>query len=203
MEFKEKVFGSHNTMTYLNPSNLLLYLGHLIMAKCQSKTWEEQIEAGSRVLDIRVFPEYDKYNNVIWRYGHGLVKFSKSESPNIYLVAKTLNEKAKLTHQDYFMRIILEKCKSETDVQNFVTLCKSLEDEFTNVKFLGGNRKSDWKKCYNFSSGITDNDVFQPVSSMAKDTKWYEKLCPWLYAKRMNKANKDKMKNGINLFDFI
>ena len=41
MEFKEKVFGSHNTMTYLRPSNWLLYLGHLIMSKCQSKTWIE------------------------------------------------------------------------------------------------------------------------------------------------------------------
>ena len=203
MEFNEKVFGSHNTMTYLSPSNWLLYLGHLIVAKCQSKTWEEQINAGSRVLDIRVFPEYDEYNNVIWRYGHGLIKISKSNSPNIYLIAKTLNDKAKSTNQDYYMRIILEKCNSETDVENFVMLCKSLENEFTNVKFLGGNRKGDWRKCYTFSSGITDNNVNQFVSSMAKDAKWYEKACPWLYAKRMNKANKDKMVNGINLFDFI
>ena len=203
MEFKEKVFGSHNTMTYLKPSNWLLYLGHLIMAKCQSKTWEEQISAGARVLDIRVLPEYDKYNNLTWRYGHGLVKFSKAKSPNIYLIARTLNNKAKLTHQDYYMRIILEKWKSETDVENFVMLCKSLEQAFTNVKFLGGNRKGDWRKCYTFSSDITDSNVNQPVSSMAEDARWYEKACPWLYAKRMNKANKDKMINGINLFDFI
>ena len=203
MEFKEKVFGSHNTMTYLRPSNWLLYLGHLIMSKCQSKTWIEQISNGARVLDIRVFPEYNKSHNVIWRYGHGLVKFSKSKSPNIYLIAKTLNDKAKLTHQDYYMRIILEKCKSETDVENFVMLCEGLEKEFPYVKFLGGNRKSDWRKCYTFLSDITDNNVNQPVSSMAPDARWYEKVCPWLYAKRTNKVNKDKMINGINLFDFI
>lgn len=203
MEFKEKVFGSHNTMTYLRPSNWLLYLGNLFFAKCQSKTWIEQISAGARVLDIRVLPEYDKYNNLTWRYGHGLVKFSKAKSPNIYLIARTLNDKANLTHQDYYMRIILEKCNSETDVEKFVMLCKSLEHEFPNVKFLGGNRKGDWRKCYTFSSDITDNNVNQPVSSMATDARWYEKVCPWLYAKRTNKVNKDKMINGINLFDFI
>ena len=82
-------------------------------------------------------------------------------------------------------------------------LCEGLEKEFPYVKFLGGNRKSDWRKCYTFLSDITDNNVNQPVSSMASDSRWYEKVCPWLYAKRTNKVNKDKMINGINLFDFI
>ena len=33
--------------------------------------------------------------------------------------------------------------------------------------------------------------------------KWYEKACPWLYAKRMNKENLTKMQYLTNLFDFI
>lgn len=202
MKFKEKLIGSHNTMTYLKPSNWLLYLGYLISAKCQNKTLVEQIDSGVRVLDIRVFPEYDKHGITFWRYGHGLTKFTKN-SPHIYIIANILNEKAKKDKKPMYMRIILERCKSERDVQEFINLCEHLELNYPYVKFLGGNRKKDWKKCYIFSSCITDNNVNQPVSSMAEDARWYEKICPWLYAKRMNKVNKDKLIKGINLFDFI
>ena len=202
MKFKEKLIGSHNTMSYLKPSNWLLYLGYLISAKCQNKTLVEQINSGVRVFDIRIFPEYDKHGTTFWRYGHGLTKFTRN-SPNIYLIVNTLNEKAKKDKKPMYMRIILERCKSERDVQEFIDLCKFLEFNYPHVEFLGGNRKKDWKKCYIFSTCITDNNVNQPVSSMAPDARWYEEICPWLYAKRMNKVNKDKLIKGINLFDFI
>ena len=201
MKFKEKLIGSHNTMTYLKPTNWLLYLGYLISAKCQNKTWLEQINSGVRVLDIRVFPEYI-FGSTFWRYGHGLIKFTRN-SPGIYNIASTINDMAKRTKKPMYMRIILERCKSERDVQEFINLCEHLELNYPYIKFLGGNRKKDWKKCYTFSLEITDNDVNQPVSSMAKDARWYEKICPWLYAKRMNKVNKYKLIKGINLFDFI
>ena len=201
MKFKEKLIGSHNTMTYLKPTNWLLYLGYLISAKCQNKTLVEQIDSGVRVFDIRVFPEYI-FGSTFWRYGHGLIKFTRN-SPSIYNIASTINDMAKRTKKPMYMRIILERCKSERDIQKFIELCKFLESNYPYVEFLGGNRKKDWKKCYIFSSCITDNNVNQPVSSMAKDARWYEKICPWLYAKRMNKVNKDKLIKGINLFDFI
>ena len=201
MKFKEKLIGSHNTMTYLKPTNWLLYLGYLISAKCQNKTWLEQINSGVRVLDIRVFPEYI-FGSTFWRYGHGLIKFTRN-SPGIYNIASTINDMAKRTKKPMYMRIILERCKSEHDVQEFINLCEHLELNYPYIKFLGGNRKKDWKKCYIFSSDITDSNVNQPVSSMAEDARWYEKICPWLYAKRMNKVNKDKLIKGINLFDFI
>ena len=201
MKFKEKLIGSHNTMSYLKPSNWLLYLGYLISAKCQNKTLVEQIDSGVRVFDIRVFPEYI-FGSTFWRYGHGLIKFTRN-SPSIYNIASTINDMAKRTKKPMYMRIILERCKSERDIQKFIELCKFLESNYPYVEFLGGNRKKDWKKCYIFSSCITDNNVNQPVSSMAKDARWYEKICPWLYAKRMNKVNKDKLIKGINLFDFI
>lgn len=201
MKFKEKLIGSHNTMTYLKPTNWLLYLGYLISAKCQNKTWLEQINSGVRVLDIRVFPEYI-FGSTFWRYGHGLIKFTRN-SPGIYNIASTINDMAKRTKKPMYMRIILERCKSERDVQEFINLCEHLELNYPYVKFLGGNRKKDWKKCYIFSSDITDSNVNQPVSSMAEDARWYEKICPWLYAKRMNKVNKYKLIKGINLFDFI
>lgn len=201
MKFKEKLIGSHNTMTYLKPTNWLLYLGYLISAKCQNKTWLDQINSGVRVLDIRVFPEYI-FGSTFWRYGHGLIKFTRN-SPGIYNIASTINDMAKRTKKPMYMRIILERCKSEHDVQEFINLCEHLELNYPYIKFLGGNRKKDWKKCYIFSSDITDSNVNQPVSSMAEDARWYEKICPWLYAKRMNKVNKYKLIKGINLFDFI
>ena len=145
MKFKEKLIGSHNTMTYLKPTNWLLYLGYLISAKCQNKTLVEQINSGVRVLDIRVFPEYI-FGSTFWRYGHGLIKFTRN-SPSIYNIANTINDMAKRTKKPMYMRIILERCKSERDVQEFINLCEHLELNYPYVTFLGGNRKKDWKKC--------------------------------------------------------
>jgi hypothetical protein len=38
---------------------------------------------------------------------------------------------------------------------------------------------------------------------MADDTLPCEKLLPFLYAKHSNKYNKNKLENGVNLFDFL
>lgn len=103
-----------------------------------------------------------------------------------------------------YVRLILEKYESDEECDCFVRSCKSLERlEYPNIKLFGGNRKGDWKKLYTFKGNIPDALNNQFVSSMMPDARWYEKICPYLYAKRMNKVNKGKMKEIINLFDFV
>ena len=82
----------------------------------------------------------------------------------------------------------------------FVNLCKKLETQYSNINFFGGNRKSDWKKLYTFSTGISDNKVHQYVSSMQPCSKL---ITPREYAKKHNEENLKKLSKDIDLFDFI
>lgn len=193
---EEIIYGSHNSMTFLPPKHWWGYLG-LWIARCQNKTLEEQFNAGARVFDFRIHYGYGD-----WEFAHGLVNFKSDISFWKYLgILKTL---ARANNETIYIRLILEKYESDEDCDCFIRYCKALErEEYSNLKFFGGNRKGDWKKLYTFKDNIPDALNNQFVSSMMPDARWYEKICPYLYAKRMNKENKGKMKEVINLFDFV
>lgn len=196
---EEIIYGSHNSMTFLPPKHWWGYLG-LWIARCQNKTIEEQFNAGARVFDFRIY--YD-YNEVEWNFAHGLINFKSDIRFWKYL--EILNTLARAKNETVYIRLILEKYESDEDCDCFIRYCnKALErGEYSNLKFFGGNRKGDWKKLYTFKGNIPDALNNQFVSSMMPDARWYEKICPYLYAKRMNKVNKGKMKEIINLFDFV
>lgn len=196
---KEKIiYGSHNSMTFLPPKHWWGYLG-LWIARCQNKTIEEQFNAGARVFDFRIY--YD-YNEIEWNFAHGLINFKSDISFWKYL--EILNTLARAKNETVYIRLILEKYESEEDCDCFIRYCKTLEKgKYSNLEFFGGNRKGDWKKLYTFKGNIPDALNNQFVSSMMPDARWYEKICPYLYAKRMNKVNKGKMKEIVNLFDFV
>lgn len=186
-------------MTFLPPKHWWGYLG-LWIARCQKKTIEEQFNAGARVFDFRIYYDYD--NMFGWSFAHGLIDFK--DNKGIYDYLKLLNNLAEEKKETVYVRLILEKYESDEECDCFVRSCKSLERlEYPNIKLFGGNRKGDWKKLYTFKGNIPDALNNQFVSSMMPDARWYEKICPYLYAKRMNKVNKGKMKEIINLFDFV
>lgn len=193
---EEIIYGSHNSMTFLPPKHWWGYLG-LWMARCQNKTLEEQLYAGARVFDFRIH-----YGDEDWEFAHGLVNFKSDISFWKYL--GNLNTLARANNETIYIRLILEKYESDEDCDCFIRFCKALERaEYSNLSFFGGNRKGDWKKLYTFKGNIPDALNNQFVSSMMPDARWYEKICPYLYAKRMNKVNKGKMKEIFNLFDFV
>lgn len=196
-KMEKVVIGTHNSMTWLKPKSLIMYLLALLFARCQKKHIIDQLNSGARAFDIRIF---NKDNT--WVFSHGLVNYTRS-SYNIYNVMDHLNDFSTLDSPIY-VRLLLEKYKTQEDKDKFVCLCELLEKEYPNIIFFGGYLKKPWEKLYTFKNDISENnEVHQWVSSMAEDAKWYEKYLPWLYAKRHNSINKLKVKPGINLFDFI
>lgn len=191
------VYGSHNTMTYLPIKNWWLFPG-LLIARCQKHNIEEQFKNGARVFDLRI---YFNTKSKQWEFAHGLIDFKSKET--LYWVVWRLAQLKKTTQDDVYVRIILEKWTSESQCYYFSDVCAAYELKYPKLKFIGGNRKGDWKKLYIFKTDVPDSLNNQWVSSMAEDARWYEKAFPFLYARRMNKKNKIKMKEKLNLFDFV
>lgn len=191
------VYGSHNTMTYLPIKNWWLFPG-LLIARCQNHNIEEQFKNGARVFDLRI---YFNTKSKQWEFAHGLINFKSKET--LYWVVWRLAQLKKTTQDDVYVRIILEKWTSESQCRYFSDVCAAYELKYPKLKFIGGNRKGDWNKLYTFKTDVPDNLNNQWVSSMAEDARWYEKAFPFLYARRMNKKNKIKMKEKLNLFDFV
>lgn len=180
------MIGSHNTMTYLKPRAWWMYLINS-WAKCQDKTLEEQLKK-VRCFDFRIY--YNSKKNK-WYFAHGLVEYNMDLITALEIV---MNNKRR---KNIYIRIIMEKGK---EIDKFKDLCRVIEVQFPNINFFGGNRKSDWKKIYSFSTGITDDKVNQWVSSMQPCCKL---ITPKRYAALNNLVNLTKASKGINLFDFI
>ena len=180
----KKIIGSHNSMSYLPPMNKWLKPFNWLFAKCQNDLFMTGIVG---CVDLRVYynKEYDK-----WMFAHGLIAYDR------LTLATYLN--MLLSKHNKYVRIILERDGYEDE---FIKLCDDLVKKYPNVTFLGGYRKSDWKHLYDFKD--SNIPIYQWVGSMAEDARWYEKFIPRLYAKRMNKVNMHKLKEGINLFDFL
>ena len=186
------IIGSHNTMTYAKPRKW--WYGFISpFAVCQNKTIEEQLNYGIGLFDLRVRWRKDR-----WVFAHGLYEV-ESEAPDKIIMK--ISDKAVPLGCDAYVRLILETSKADEEQEKrFVELCESLLD-IPNIIYLGGNRKFDWKQIYDF--GFNPN-IWQPVSSMAEDARWYEKILPILYAVRRNKYNLWKaFFNKFSLFDFV
>ena len=215
MENRPVLFGSHNTMSYLKPNfrglQWLLWpfimIVYYITARCQSDALYNQFKKGARVFDLRICSRrYLKPELNNWIFAHGILRFD--ERVHAYDVIKELHEMAKEDNTKVYIRIILEQCVDIVDERNFESFCQEICNRFNDdhAVFFGGNRRADWEKLYTFPKNSLDfNDINnnQWVSSMASDAKWYEKICPYLYAKRMNSTNFNKMSYLTNLFDFI
>lgn len=173
---------SHNSMTYLKPDKWYMYPFRFI-AKCQSKTVEEQYEAGVRMFDIRI--GFDKHNNP--KFKHGLMTYkSNIDSVFKYLVSKN----------DVIIRVT-----SEDSNPIFYNFCSYLVGKYGN-RFCGGCRKSDWKQVYSFIS-TSKFIIVENYSSMPSNPKWYG-IFPWIYAKLKNRKSKSTFNNnGYLMLDFI
>lgn len=178
--------GSHNTMSYLPPRRWWQWPLR-IFARCQRRTLAEQIAAGIRVFDLRVYRDGDR-----WHFAHGLVSFRGAE---LYGVLEQLPPHS-------IVRLILERGRK--NVMAFRALCQHLEAAHKHLTFIGGRRKKDWALLYDFAANKQYPDwlIFQHVSSMAADARWYEKILPCLYARR-RKPSMDELAEGIHLYDFI
>lgn len=182
--------GTHNSMSYLPPKKWYLY-PFRFMAKCQSKSIEEQYKLGARMFDIRV-----SFDGLIPEFRHGSMAFKGDVSD----ILNQLNNMG----EPVYIRFILEvnKLTKGRDIKErlFIFLCGECESTFTNLRFFCGRRKYDWKQLYKFK--LDDIDVVQKVSSM-EGTK-IDDLWPWLYARLFNrKSLRNHKADKWLLIDFI
>lgn len=179
---------SHNSMSYLKPKKWYLYPWQF-MARCQSKTIEEQFEKYNiRYFDLRI-----RFKNTVPEFAHG----SMTYKGNVNDVLRYLNSKA----ESIQIRLLLETSKADdTQESLFRDYCSSIQKEFPNLIFHNGRRKFDWKIVYQFPNPEPSLD--QKVSSMT--WKIWDDWCPYLYARLMNKKN---IKQGTDkdylMIDFL
>lgn len=99
---------SHNSMTFLEPSNPLMNVFSKFW-RCQELNLEEQKKKGVKALDIRV---YHKNNG--WYVAHGAVSFGR--------IGDKLTDIAKFVKDNgfHYYRIILERCEVYSDYERFI-----------------------------------------------------------------------------------
>lgn len=121
------MIGSHNSYSYLNPVNTV-YNTVSGLWRCQTKTIQEQYNAGVRYFDVRVHKE-----GSFWRICHGAVDFNLKfpSLENICLLFQNM-EGSKL-------RLILEKGDSD----EFEKTVISLSEKYSCLVF--SCIKKDWK----------------------------------------------------------
>lgn len=189
------IIGTHDSITAHPPRKWWMKLGKAF-AVTQDKTIYQQYADGIRCFDLRV--RLNKDNT--WVMCHGLYEVKL----DIYDVLYWLKDKAEQNRENIYIRIVLEDLKHcDKEADRFRLLCEKCDNLSPYLIFIAGNRKSDWKQIYRFQ--YPNQRQWMPVSSCAEDAKWYEKACPKLYAKRMNKHNLKNIPQeyGFAFFDFI
>lgn len=157
--------------------NLLLFA-----ARCQNKPIVKQYELGARWFDLRI--SFDKNN--IPEFRHGLVSFKG----DVFTVLEYLN-----TLEGIIVNIVLEK-----DSELFSYFCYTIENIYTNIRFVGGFRKSDWERIYTFKSK-EDYTTISNFASAPDKPKWYG-IFPKAYSFFNNKKYKDTDVDYL-IMDFI
>lgn len=176
--------GTHNTFTYL-PVRQWYLKPFAFTGKCQEVDIWQQYSLGARLFDLRV--KFNKYQQPI--LCHGILQYEH----DIDFIDNILLKLNKC--KGIYVRVILETFRKRgTQQELFSTYCKYLEKTFENIKFFGGNRKSDWKRIYYFNNCDEDLDgKYSSVTSLFNSNnnllRVLDDLYPKYYAKKMNKTN--------------
>lgn len=146
--------GTHNSMTYLEPTDLPQALVWPT-GKCQDLTLEEQYEFGVRLFDLRIrFTEEG-----IPYFAHGFLEFHKK---SVVDVLDFLNRK-----QGCVVNLVMESFGNVKDTQDhyFIDFCKMVETEYEHVTFIGGWSKypASGHSLYSFApkEHIPKNEVYK------------------------------------------
>ena len=204
--------GSHNTMTYLRPSQWWLRPFAWI-GRCQSQTIGEQfIVWGVRWFDLRL--AFDKQGQPY--FAHGIFSYKDKDPFAILDYLNTLSS----PDDRVYVRLLNER-DSEFNKKCFRWFCEKVENQYSGIVFCGGQNKKDWKQIYPFK-GMPDKPLIDKYSSCNHDKCEYDEngkevnhinntgvviddICPEWYAKRNNLKNRNKYINQdvYLLLDFI
>ena len=200
VEMEQYILGSHDSMTYL-PVQQWYLKPFKWMAQCQSKTITEQYNYGVRLFDLRV--RFNDSGDLI--FAHGPITFKG----DVYKTLEILNS----FPEKVYCRILLESNSpmKDQDLQeeHFIYFCSSIVENYSNIKFFGGNRKYDWKKVYDFGEEPILDDKYSSTTNIfgGEKTSFWAKIddiCPRLYAKLNNhKILKQGTDKDVLFIDFI
>lgn len=196
---------THNTMSYQKPKQLWAKIIPFV-ARCQSVDYIKQYELGAIGFDLRLF--WDKKGNLEFR--HGIVSYP---ADNIWKVLDFIRD------HNLYVRILFElrsynkkHIKNIDELKNkFREFCKEIEDKYPTVKFYGGCATCDWEQLYVFKNDehIPEIGLYSSNTSLFKSSNKFlsviDDLCPWIYAKLMNRKNMKKYKDSEQYIsiDFI
>lgn len=183
--------GSHNSWSYL-PVRKWWMKPIAFMARCQSKTIQEQYKLGVRCFDLRV--RYNRYGLGI--VAHGLVEYCFTAS-RIYEDLAWLDKKG-----DCMVRVIHEvrsgRKHSEISVILFRFFCSRIKDSYGGIRFWCGRNLFDWQKDYDFGDDPSCEENYASVS--CKWLAWW----PWLYARLNNrKIIESRTDKDVLLIDYV
>lgn len=184
--------GSHNSFSYL-PVRKWWMKYFAFTARCQRVSIYEQYALGVRLFDMRL--RFDVSGGIYSRpyLCHGLIEY-ETDWNEIYNILDFLNQKG-----DCYMRMALETRKPDLGLmENFRRWCKCFQAHYTNVKFFGGNDRTDW---------LAKNPIFQFDTTMPeiehryasatsrfnnrfKILRYIDDLYPLAYAKKYNLRNR-------------
>ena len=196
---------THNTMSYQKPKQLWAKIIPFV-ARCQSVDYIKQYELGAIGFDLRLF--WDKKGNLEFR--HGIVSYP---ADNIWEVLDFIRD------HNLYVRILFElRSYNKKHIKNidelkdkFREFCKEIEDKYPTVKFYGGCATCDWEQLYVFKNDehIPEIGLYSSNTSLFKSSNNFlriiDDLCPWIYAKLMNRKNIEKYKDSEQYIsvDFI
>ena len=196
---------THNTMSYQKPKQLWAKIIPFV-ARCQSVDYIKQYELGAIGFDLRIF--WDKKGNLEFR--HGIVSYP---ADNIWEVLDFIRD------HNLYVRILFElRSYNKKHIKNidelkdkFREFCKEIEDKYPTVKFYGGCATCDWEQLYVFKNDehIPEIGLYSSNTSLFKSSNKLlsviDDLCPWIYAKLMNRKNMEKYKDSEQYIsvDFI
>lgn len=185
--------GSHDSMTYLPPKKWYLY-PFRFMARCQSKSIEEQYEKyGIRMFDLRV--SFDKKNNPEFR--HGVIAY-KGDVEKVLSYLNTKRAAVRLVLEEYYD----DKDNRQEDL--FKYYCAIWKAQYSNIKFFGGIRKRDWTVIYPFKYNPKYDDKYSSNNKNGTTGTILDDWFPWLYARFNNRKNIEEGTDKPWLFiDFV
>lgn len=173
-DFMEKA--SHNTFSYLRPMQWWLR-PFTFVARCQSKTLQEQFGEGVRIFDLRLRRE----KNGEWVIAHNAFVYARGIK--ILHALEWLDEVARESDLPVCVRLLHEvrnrRQERYSSSIEFNMMCDWLNRTCHNIRFFGGQRVMDWRQDYVFPP---QNEI--EYTELHASMRWpkYLHWWPWLYA---------------------
>lgn len=188
------VLGSHNSWSYLTPKQWWAKL-IAFTARCQHYDIQTQYEKyNARFFDLRLKfgkqgEAYVVHNNIIYNIKQDELadQLQWLDLKGDVIVKVTLDVRTK---KDY----------TYNQVSRFREVCCILEEEYTNICFVGGQNIYNGHTDYDFRCGVSIDGKYSSVTAPKLIDDWI----PILYAKLNNKKNIAKgTDKNVLLIDFV